>query len=191
MAQRVLSCSYSVLNTWSRGDYQDALNSLFHLEKKVTPQIVAGQEFDKAWTEETNKTKCQPEVFGKIKLNNPKTQLILTAKLNDWLTLKGKLDLYDEGEITDWKTGASDAQSVIRGHQGGVYAILAHYNKLPAKKFHIYHWNQYLQQPTHAFVWINDKYIQRTANWIETNASSLYDYIDKNDLWSLDKRRKS
>lgn len=188
---RVLRCSYTVLNSWARGDYQDAINSLFKLEEKDTPQIRAGRDFDEQWTEEVKKTGCQPVIFGGEKLENPLVQKYLTAQITPWLTLSGKLDLYHaNSKITDWKTGATDAQTVISSHQLPIYAILAIYNKMPVTMLEIHHYNQYIHQPTYAFAWVNPKMLEETANWIETHASELYNYIEKNNLWELDKREK-
>lgn len=182
---RVLRASYTVLNAWDRGDYEQAINSLFRLKELDTPQIRAGREYDEAWTKEIKQTGKLPEVFGAKALKKPQTQLYLRAQLAPWLIFSGKLDGYDEGTVIEFKTGVSEAQTIIESPQPGGYAILCHFNNLPADKIEVYCHNQYQNKNTFAFAWVNDALIKKTSDWIEGNASELYDYLEKNNLWEL------
>jgi hypothetical protein len=139
----LFQASYSVLSQWSQGNYDDAIKSYFKLERKDTPALLQGREWHEKFEKEATTNKQIPLIFridkdGNEKdcgkLLNPVTEQFLSAKLADWLELRGKIDLYDGDLVIDWKTGANDPDNRMSRIQIGCYAILGKLNDLDFKR---------------------------------------------------------
>jgi hypothetical protein len=181
-----IKVSYTILNAWEQGRYEDAIKYLFKLGVIQTPAMKAGQDFHKSWENEIAKTKKLPEVFGSKKLINPSPEQYLQAQINDWLTLSGKIDCYDKPTIYEFKTGKQTSEDVIRSKQPGVYAVLATLNKLYADRAEIYCYNQYVKKDnkTMSIIYLTNKVLEDALNWVETLARDLLNYCIQNNLFN-------
>lgn len=175
--------SFSILNAWASGNWEDAVNMYFKLEQFTTRAMAEGKDFHDGWEKEIIKTKCLPKVFGGKKLKNPIPEIKKCVQVNDWMELVGVLDCLDEPVIYEFKSGVSTSQQYANGKQVGVYAVLATLSGYYVNKAEIHHFNQHNNQTDVSFVWITDKTIQDAYDWIETHASEMHNYLTENGLY--------
>ena len=180
-----IKVSYTILSAWSQGRYEDAIKYLFKLEVIQTPAMKVGQEYHKSWENEIQRTKKLPEVFGSKKLINPSPEQYIKVDVNDWLILSGKIDCYDKPTIYEFKTGRQTSEDVIRSKQAGVYGVLSTLNKQYADRAEIYCYNQYLKNDNKSMsiVYLTDKVLEDSLNWIETLAGEIKEYCEQNELF--------
>lgn len=181
-----IKVSYSILNAWAQGKHEDAIRYFFKLETVTSPAMLAGRDWHKKWEDEIGRTKKLPELFGGKPLVNPSPEQYIRVDVNEWLTLSGKIDCYDKPTIYEFKTGRQTSEDIVRSKQVGVYGVLATLNKQYVERAEIYCYNQHLQTDalSMSIVHITDKVLQDSLNWVETLASEMKEYIEKNDLYS-------
>lgn len=168
---------------WSGGRWEDAINAYFKLESIETRQMRDGKQFHDLWQKEVEGTKCLPQVFGGTKLTNPQTELKKVVELEPWLDLVGIIDTYDEGDVHEYKTGLQNSAAYARDKQIGVYAVLALLSDLPAKRLFIHHYNQYEKVADTSMVWVTEKLLKDTVDWVETTAGEMHQYFLTNNLY--------
>jgi hypothetical protein len=180
-----IKVSYTILNAWAQGKYEDAIKYFFRLEVIQTPQMLEGQKYHKAWEQEIQKTKKLPEVFGSKQLNNPSPEQYIKVNINDWLILSGKIDCYDRPTIYEFKTGRQTSEDIARSMQVGVYGVLSTFNKQYVEKAEIYCYNQYVKNDNKSMsiVYITDKLLEDSLNWVESIACEMRHYLEENRLF--------
>ncbi len=180
-----MKVSYTILNAWAQGRYEDAVKYYFKLDVIQTPAMLEGSRFHKMWEEETMKTKSLPKVFGDKKMNDPKVENYLRVRLNDWLELSGKIDCFDSPVIYEYKSGKQTSEDIVRSFQPGVYGVLATLSNMYADRCEIYCFNQHLSKDNKSMstVYITDKILEDSLNWIETLAGEMNDYFITNSLY--------
>lgn len=175
--------SFSVLNTWASGDWERAIKYYFHLEKFTSPAMAEGQKYHEQWAEEIKKTNCMPKVFGGMPLTNPEVEKYERVELAPWLDLSGKIDLLDNGVVYDWKTGKASSECSASSQQIGVYGVLCTYSGKYVNKGEIHHYDQYIKKVDISSVWITDKLLDNSLNWIITLSGEMQNYILENKLY--------
>lgn len=175
--------SYSVLSMWRSGNWERAIKAYFKLEDFTTPAMLAGRDLHSTWNNETLKTGALPAVFGGKKLASPEPELKIVVSITNWLDLVGIIDLYDKPEIHEYKSGVTSSESYASSPQGGVYGVLATLSKRYADKIYIHHYDQYAKRADTSIVWLTDKLLRDSLNWIETNASEMHAYLLENRLY--------
>lgn len=178
-----LRASYTVLNMWASGNWEQAVKYYFKLERITTPAMEAGKVFHQNWETEISKTQKLPDVFGGLQLKNPQAELFLTAQMHDWLELVGRIDLYDEPTIYEFKSGKTSSLDYARSKQTGTYAVLATLNNMLVKRAEIFHFDQHKKQKELSVVWITDSLLKESLNWIETVSSEMHSYLEDNKLY--------
>jgi hypothetical protein len=178
-----LRASFTVMNVWAQGKWEDAIKYYFKLDRVVTPAMEEGLRFHKEWENEIKRTSNIPAIFGEKKLERPETELHLNTELSDWLILTGKIDLLDQPTVYEWKTGKSESDFYARTYQLPVYALLCTYNNKLVTKGEVHHYDQYTKKADMSIVWITDKMLKDALNWVETLGSEMADYFTKNDLF--------
>lgn len=178
--------SYTTLNAWYERRIEDAINAYFRLKDlSDIPAIKQGKEYHKKWEAEIKQTGSTPAVFGSVKLTKDfETEMFLSAELDDWLVLRGVIDLVDKGTVYEWKTGASiDSQSVSKTHQVGIYGLLCLLNDRPVKTAEIHHFNQHDNTVDMSIVHLTKARLTAAVDWIEACASDMHHYLESNGLY--------
>jgi hypothetical protein len=176
--------SFTVLSAWASGDYNKAIRYYFHLETYVSPAMLMGREFHKEWQEETTKTGCLPLVFGGKKLIKPVCEGKIEVKVEDWLDLVFVCDCRDNDTLYEYKTGKSmNSEMYANSFQTGLYALGHLYNKNNINRIEIHHYDQYVKKADMSIVWVTDKLLENSLNWLITQSSEMYDYLLKNNLY--------
>ena len=185
MTPQKIKVSYTILNAWAQGRYEDAIKYFFRLDVIQTPAMLEGQKYHKAWEEEIKKTKKLPEVFGAKQLINPSPEQYIKVNINDWLILSGKIDCYDKPTIYEFKTGIQTSEDVARSKQPGVYAVLSTLNKQYADRAEIHCFNQKVKNDNKSMsiVYLTDKVLEDALNWIETLSGEIRNYLEQNKLF--------
>ncbi len=171
--------SFSILEPWSRGDYEEAINRYLRRPTITTPQMAEGKVLHEQWREYTEKTKKLPEVFGGAELVNPECELKMTCQIDDWIEFVGVIDLLDGHTIHDYKTGGANSLKYISSMQLKCYQFLAIENGYVPTVAYINHFNQYTKQVTNSKAYLSDYTKNLARDWIVTYASELHEAIEK------------
>jgi hypothetical protein len=170
--------SYSILSAWARGDVDRAIAPFLGEEVLPTQAMIEGKEWHKKWEDETNRTGCRPKIFGGEKLTNARAEVKLVRQLTDWCTLSGVIDLMDDEQDEDHKTGKSTATDYANGFQHKVYHVLD-----PSKKRFRYNcFNQHLPSNhpdavTVSIVHLTRKTLEEGIEYVLTHAAELREYL--------------
>lgn len=166
-----MKVSYSILNMWQQGRYDDAIAAYQGIWIPPTDQMKAGTEYHQAWENEVNASHKLPKVFGAAKLTKPIAEGYYKVQILDWLWVSGMLDCEDEAELTgyEYKTGKSNAGAYARTYQHKVYKVLR-----PHLKWFEYHaFNQYTDVATMERIHLTQKLYEDGLEWITSNACDL------------------
>ncbi len=176
--------SFSILDSWARGDYDRAVGPFLGVEIPPTEAMLRGNRLHKEWEVETLGSGCLPKVFGGAKLVRPsvegRTKKVIA--INEWLTLSGILDLKhgEEGEIVeDYKTSVSkEASDFTNSFQHKVYHVL-----YPEAKVFVYRvYNPITKEVSVSKVHLTRQTLLDGLEWILTHGADLKDYLEKNDI---------
>ena len=175
--------SYSVLSTWASGDWEKAIKMYFKLETFTSPAMEEGKKYHKQWADYILKNKSTPMELGSIKLSDPTVEIKKTVNIHDWLDLVGVIDCYDKPIIYEWKTGKGTSESHASSPQAGVYGVIATMAGFYADKAEIYHYDQHAKKSDMSIVWLTDKVLKDSLNWVETLSSEMHNYLKENQLY--------
>lgn len=175
--------SYSILNSWAKGDFDRAIAPYVGTEIEPTEAMEYGKKKHAAWEKESRRTGCLPRRFGGRKLVSPQFELNTkkVRKINDWCYLSGVLDVLDGDVAIDYKTGRTPASEYLNSRQHECYQIL--YPNI--KRFEYHCCNQHLQRKDDGYITVAVAYLSRKTlrdgiEWVLTNAAELREYLINN-----------
>lgn len=183
MNNHKLRASYSYLNLWSTGRWEDAIKGYFKLDRFITRQMAEGSDFHEEWGQHIEKTKTLPAVFGGAPLQNPVCEEKTVIPVYDWLDLVIKPDCVDIPIIHEFKTGTMESDDYARSYQPAVYAAGYVLLNRPVHYVDIHQYNQYSKKATYSRVVITVKLLTAAWDWIETVASEMHSYFVENELY--------
>lgn len=183
-----LRASFTLLNKWESGNWQDAVAMYFRLDSYTSRAMADGKKYHEDWNAETAKTGCLPAIFGGAKLINPKPEQTIIVPMYDWLDLKVIIDCLDAPTIHEYKTGTASPEEYARSHQAGIYAMACIYNKTFVDKAIYHRFDQHRREddPNRvqtSTVWLTDKLLDDAQNYVVTVASEIHNYFTENDLY--------
>lgn len=187
---QIFRASYTVLRLWETGKYEDAVSVYFHQFREATPAMKEGKRLHEEWSYEVQRTGCLPEVFGGAKVEDTliEQKMYATFEGIDWIELVGVPDLIakycDQYNVYEYKTGVTNSQSYANTMQGGIYGILCRMNSINVDKIAFLHYNQYTKNSDTSYVWITNKSIEETVNWVITLSGEMKQYLEENDLYN-------
>lgn len=170
---KIFRCSFSVLDPWSRGDYDEAVRRFYKTDQTVTPQMEMGRLKHEEWRTETTKTGCFPKDFGGARLKNPQCELKMECLLDGWIQFVGIIDLLENQTITDYKTGVASSLTYVRTMQLPCYQVLAKENGIATNQAVIRHFNQYTTKVTSSYKYLTPETEEAGREWITTFASEM------------------
>ena len=184
MNKPIFRSSYTMLHIWQSGDWEHFVKSYFHLgEQLTTREMSEGKEFHSQWQKEIEETKCLPKLFGGTQLKDPKCEVKKLVKLEDWLEFVFIADMVDGSDIHEFKTGVSSSSDWVKTNQIACYGVGMTFDKHFVDRGFVHHWDQYNKRYDMSMIWLTDKVLQETQNWIETLSSEAYDYLLTNKLY--------
>lgn len=175
--------SYTVLKQWNSGQWDKAVKTYFKLESFTTREMAEGKKFHEDWEAETKKTGCLPKVFGGRKMKNPKPEGKVVVELADWLDLVFIIDCLEAPILHEYKTGKRSAEVWANSEQPGVYGVGATYAGNMVDRAVIHHYDQYTKKYDNFTIWLTDKYLDESYEWIVSNASEMMNYFQENQLF--------
>ena len=177
--------SYSILNSWARGDIDRAVAPYAGVEIEATEAMEYGKKKHEAWEKETRRTGRLPARFGGRKLKSPQLELNTkkVRKLNDWCYLSGVLDVLDGDTAIDYKTGRTPASEYLNSKQHECYQIL--YPNI--KRFEYHCFNQHLCRSDDGYITVAIAYLDKNTlkngiEWVLTMAAELREYLINNGM---------
>ena len=190
-----LRASYSLLSTWRRGQYSQAIDMYLHRNKITSQAMDDGIMWDTRVTEWADLYKKLPEEFGGDELKNPQTQVRLEVPYNEICDLIIVPDILDENVLWENKTGNSkDSGDYVIDFQMSLYFLGL---ELSGRKidYGIYnHYNQYLplskNNPDRSMVINTPRERQRAENFINTLVPEIHSYFLEHGIFELDRIAK-
>lgn len=183
MSNNVFRASFTVLDQWNSGNWEQAVKTYFKLEKFVTPAMEAGREWHEKWSKHITATKTMPVEFGGKALVAPIAEQKTVVHLDTWLDLVGIIDCYDSPTVYEWKTGKQSSEVYAGTKQGGIYAMLATLSKKYVEKIEIHHFDQYRKTSDMSIIWVTPELMEEAHNWIVTTAAEMHHYFETNNLY--------
>jgi hypothetical protein len=177
-----LRASYTLLNLWASGNWEMAVKYYFKLDKFTTPAMADGQRLHEEWNKHIAQHKTLPDCFGNKKLITPQPEMKMVVELAPWLDLVGIIDCID-APIYEFKSGKQTSESYASSKQAGVYAVLSTYAGIYVDRAEIYRYDQYKKAFDMSVVWITDKLLEETENYILTIAGDIHSYFEQNNLY--------
>lgn len=175
--------SYSILNSWAKGDIDRAVAPYAGIEIEPTEAMEYGKKKHEAWEKEARRYGRLPRRFGGRKLISPQFELNTkkVRKLTDWCYLSGVLDVLDGDVAIDYKTGKTPAGDYLNSYQHEVYQIL--YPNI--KRFEYHCCNHHLRRKddgyiTVAIAYLNKQTLKHGIEWVLTMAAELREYLINN-----------
>lgn len=175
--------SFTILDMWTSGNWEQAIKAYFKLEKFVTPEMQAGREWHEKWAKHVLETKTMPIEFGGAPLKAPIAEQKTVIPIYDWLDLVGIIDCYDTPTVYEWKTGKSSSETYAGSRQGGIYAMLATLSKKYVERVEIHHYDQYRKTSDMSIVWVTPELMEDAHNWVTTIAAEIHTYFEQNGLY--------
>jgi len=172
-----LRLSYSLLNTWDRGDVDGAVATYLHLARPTSRQINEGREIHEKIQKHIDTEGEFPDWFFNWKLGSPETEKELVVNYNEMFDLKCYIDCYDEGVVFEHKTGVSDSLTWTRTWQLPITFLICELAGVECNLGILVHYNQY-NEKTDYTVMHNSK-IQRdyARNIIDSTGPEIREYF--------------
>jgi hypothetical protein len=180
-----LRISYSLLNMWKRGQYDQAINSYLHRDQITSAAMEDGTIWDLHITEWVNLYKCLPEEFGGDKLINPLAQEKITVPYNEQCDLIILPDIIDETTLWENKTGDSkDSADYAQDFQIAIY-FLGLENAHKVDKAIINHYDQYKNELDRTLIWNTKEERNRAKNFIDSLSPEIYEYFKEKGILDM------
>lgn len=186
---KTLKLSYSILNTWSKGKFDEAVGQYLGKPMPATPHMEFGKIKHEIWSNYASTHKKLHPELGSDALFDPvvetKYQRLLPLNEEYQILLRGIPDVYDcpphlNGErIIELKTGLGTATSYVDEMQLP-YMKLLRPNAILGE-YHCY--NQYFGKLTKAVRYLDDTDADLALNHIYTYGGELLQYLLANKLF--------
>ncbi len=174
--------SYSILNTWMQGRFEEAIAHYLGKPFPATPAMELGKLKHELWEEYIKENKALPEELGGGELRDPvseqKYQKIIPLNEDIQILVRGVIDLEDQDIITDFKCGLSEPGSYLSGWQLDMYKLL----RPNAKEGRIICFNPYADTYSVGVKFLNDSHAEKAMENIITFGSEMIEYLKANKL---------
>lgn len=182
-----LRVSYSLLNTWRKGKYDDAIAMYLHKDLPITQAMEDGNVWDTHITEMVDLHKKLPNEFGGDILNNPQTQKKILVPYNDMCNLSILPDILDDNVLWENKSGNSkDSGDYALDFQVPIYLLALTMSNHKIDYAIINHYNQYTNKLDRTLIWNTEEERERARNFIDTLVPEIYHYFQEHGI--LDKQ---
>lgn len=178
--------SYSLLDSWNRGDTERAIATYFHMDmpfpEKTQKRISAGLDIHKEIETYVKENGKFPEWFFKKQLNSPESERKVVAKYSDEFDLSGVFDCLDGDILYEFKTGTTPATEWAQTWQLPIYFLMAELNNIPIETAYIIRWNQYTKKKDFVLVHNNQRARDLARNVVDSVAPDILAFFVKEGL---------
>lgn len=171
-----IKLSYTILNAWKNGRFEEAVAQYLGKPLIATPQMELGKLKHELWEHYVNENKCLPLELGGGELDNPITEQKYEKRipLGEYdILFRGVIDLEDGDTITDYKCGLSGPAGYLSGWQLDAYKLL----RPKAKIGRYLCFNPYTDTYSVGAKFLGQKEAENALEHIITYGSELIDYL--------------
>ena len=176
--------SHTLLSLWERGDYNAAVETYFHLDREITPQMKDGRRIHEEIADHIQKYNIFPEWFFDHRLHVPEVEKELVVPYNEWFDLKCFIDCYDSvpQDIFEYKTGVSDSLTWARTYQLPLYFLISELAGMHVNRGFLIHHNQYKKETDFVIVHNTEGKRDKARNFIDSVGPEIYTFFEKEGL---------
>lgn len=178
----IVKLSYSILNTWSMGRYEEAVGQYLGKPLPATPQMELGQLYDSLWQRHIEATNTLPEALGGGLLTKPlcqiKYQKLIEVKNDLYILVRGMPDCTDSPTIYEFKCGKTEALSYVDRLQLDYYKFLV--PSVTLGKYLCY--NPYNKSLTVGVKYLDNRNAETALEHILTFGLEMIDYLKSQKL---------
>jgi hypothetical protein len=187
LKMKTLKLSYSIINAWEQGQYEQAIAYYLGKDFPATPAMELGRVKDQIWTQYAEKNnKLHPELGGDELSNvhsQEKLQKIIPFSEEYQILFRGIPDLTYETHadviITDYKCGLTPASAYVDKWQLDGYKLL-----IPKATLGFYLcFNPYSNELTKGVKFLTSKNAENAVEHIITTGGEILDYLLANRLF--------
>lgn len=179
-----LKVSYSILNAWSQGQYEQAVSYYLGRDFPATQQMELGRLKHKAIELHIAQNNCLPDYFGGGQLADPiiekKREKVIRLSDTFSILLRGVPDCIDGTTLYEWKIGKTPALSYVDSLQMNYYKLLV--PELTVGRY--YCLNPYTDETTTAVKFLTKKGVDTAIEHVVTFGSEFFDYLKANKLFT-------
>ena len=180
---KTIKLSYSILNAWASGKFEDAVAMYLGKPLPSTPYMELGKTKHAQWENYTNKTgELHPELGGG-KLDNPiveqKYEKMIPFSEEYQILVRGIIDLEVGDRLIDYKCGRSTPSSYVDGWQLDLYKLLRPHATIGEYLC----FNPYDNTKSIGIKFLNNRNAERALENIMTYGGEMLDYLLTNRLF--------
>lgn len=179
---KTVKLSYSILNTWSKYQYEQAIGMYLGQQLPATPQMELGKAYDELWQAEIESTQKLPDELGGGVLKQPRTQVkyqkLLPLNEDYQILIRGVPDATDGPIIYEFKCGMTEASSYVDTMQADYYKLL--YPDATVCEYLCY--NPYFKTYTKGIKFLSRANAEQAVNHIYTFGTEIIEYLEANKL---------
>ena len=176
--KKKLRASYSLLNTWKRGDINGAVDMYLHRSSYTSIEMEEGKWFHDEW--ENQILQYKEAKIGKtiLRFRKPQPEREIIVPYNDIIYLKGRLDCTDRKTIYDFKTGKTDIMDYVNGYQIPFYFLLTDLANDKMTKCDLIHYNQHTDEGQFFRIRRSEYMINKAREYIDSIGPDIYYYFE-------------
>ncbi len=177
-----LVINFSVLNLWSKGYCDQAIQAFYHTDKFDTEAMAEGRAFHETWAKEITKTKKLKVGNTTLLFKEPQCEHLIQTKYNDHFDIKGTIDCIDNPVLYEFKTGITTGLDFSGTMQIPMYFLINEMVGNHLEKAVLLHYNQHVNKTEYIVIWNDEEKMISVRNWVETLAPEIEDYWRQHNL---------
>lgn len=183
----IIKLSFSILNAWSKGRWEDAVSYYIGRDLPPTPEMELGRTLHEKWALHTQRTGQLHRDLGKYPLVNPvveqKFEKLLPMGDDMFILLRGVTDLLTDTSgggwtVWDYKTGNTTATDYIDSLQLDFYKLLI--PQINEGRYLCY--DPYFKTRTLGVKYMSEANAYKALEFIMTYGTEMIDYLRANKL---------
>lgn len=177
-----LRVSFSLLDAWSRGDTQLAIDTYFHVGGPKNKAMEYGIEFHDRIAKHIDKYNQFPDDFFSYPLMIPEAEKKVVANYNELFDISAVFDCIDSPNLFEFKTGVQPATTWARKDQLPLYFLVAELEGIPIEKAYLIHYNQHSNEKDYVVVWNTPDKVERARNIVDSYAPEIHSFFESEGL---------
>lgn len=181
-----LRLSYSLMETWERGDVKGTIDCYFHVDKKTTKQMEDGKRIHKDIGEYILRYNNLPDYMNfNYTFTIPEVEKEVIVPYNEMLDIKGVFDCLNLPDLFEFKTGVSNSLEWTRTRQIPLYFLIAELNGIredTLEKAFLIRYNQYENKSDFSVVHNSKRLRDEARNFCDTVGPEIHSFFEKEGL---------
>ena len=170
--------SYSLLQSWMRGNPSESVECYFRLEKTgLNRAMEDGKRIHKEIADHITKHRSLPDILPNFKLLAPLPEKELIVSYNEMFDIKIIADCLDTPIIYEWKTGSQDSIDWARTYQLPLYFLVCGMSGIKVDTAFLAHYNQKTKEKDFVIVHNSPSKIEEAKNLIDSIGYEIREYF--------------